>query len=248
MGRFEGKVAIVTGGASGIGAASVRRFADEGAKVVIADIDDAGGAAIAAERNDENVVFVHADVSAGPDWDRIRKLVEERWGRLDVLHSNAFVQIPAPAHLLEESQWDRIVNVNLKSAYLGARTFVDLLTRHQGSMVLTSSVNALVGRRGRPAYAASKAGLSALGRQLAVEYGPDVRVNTVIPGAIFTPPWQEVSLEHRQATERSVPAKRLGWPEEVAAAVAFLASSEASYITGADLVVDGGWTIAKESQ
>jgi len=243
--RFDGCVVVVTGGASGIGAACVRRFADEGATVVVADLDEERGPALAASVADGRAVFVRCDVAQRADWTALRALVLERWNRLDVLHSNAFVQIAAPAHELDEDGWDRMLDVNLKAAYLGAKTFVDLLADANGSIVLTSSVNAYVGRPGRPAYAASKAGLAALGRQLAVEYGPRVRTNTVVPGAIVTPPWDSVADEHRAGTARATAAGRLGEPEEVAAAVAFLASRDASYITGVDLVVDGGWMVVK---
>jgi NAD(P)-dependent dehydrogenase (short-subunit alcohol dehydrogenase family) len=243
--RFDGRVVVVTGGASGIGAACVRRFAQEGASVVIADLDEQRGAAVAGGFADGQAVFARCDVSQRSDWEALRGLVLDRWGRLDALHSNAFVQIPAPAHELEEDAWDRILSVNLKAAYLGTKVLVDLLDEAGGSIVLTSSVNAYVGRPGRPAYAASKAGLSALGRQLAVEYGPNVRANTVVPGAIRTPPWEGVPQDHRSATASATAAARLGEPEEVAAAVAFLASSDASYITGVDLVVDGGWLVVK---
>jgi NAD(P)-dependent dehydrogenase (short-subunit alcohol dehydrogenase family) len=246
--RFEGRAVVVTGGSSGIGAACVRRFAAEGASVLVADIDDERGAAVASEIPDGRAVFVHCDVAGQGDWQRVRELAMQRFGRLDVLHSNAFVQIAAAAHELDEADWDHMLAVNLKATYLGTKVLVDLLAQTGGSLVLTSSVNAYVGRPGRPAYAAAKAGLAALGRQLAVEYGPQVRVNTVVPGAIATPPWDAVSAEHRAASERATAARRLGEPEEVAAAVAFLASGDASYITGVDLVVDGGWLVMKGSQ
>jgi NAD(P)-dependent dehydrogenase (short-subunit alcohol dehydrogenase family) len=244
--RFDGRVVLVTGGASGIGAACARRFADEGASVVVADLDDERGGALAAELG-ERAVYAPCDVARGADWQALRELVVDRFGRLDVLHSNAFVQISAPAHELDDDAWDRMLDVNLKAAYLGTKHLVDLLTEANGAIVLTSSVNAYVGRPGRPAYAASKAGLSALGRQLAVEYGPHVRVNTVVPGAIVTPPWEAVTEDHRAASARATAAQRLGEPEEVAAAVAFLASSDASYVTGVDLFVDGGWMVVKST-
>jgi len=235
----------VTGGASGIGAACARRFAEEGANVAVADIDAERGQALAAEIGPERAVFVPCDVSRGADWEALRDVVLERWARLDVLHSNALLQIKAPAHELEEEDWNRMIDVNLKASYLGAKTLIGPLAQTNGSIVLTSSVNAYIGRPGRPAYAASKAGLSALGRQLAVEYGPRVRVNTVVPGAIVTPPWEAVPEAHRVASAGTTAAGRLGEPEEVAAAVAFLASSDASYVTGVDLVVDGGWMVVK---
>ncbi len=240
-------MALVTGAASGIGEACARRFAAEGAAVLLADVDEAAGAAVAAEIGEERAAFVACDVASIADWRRLREVVLDRWGRLDVLHGNAFVQIPGAAHELEESDWDRVQAVDLKAAFLGAKTFIDLLADTAGSIVLTSSVNALIGRPGRPAYAAAKAGLAGLARQLAVEYGPEVRVNVVIAGAILTPPWRSVPDSRRQASAAGTAAKRLGDPDEVAAAVAFLASDEASYITGVELPVDGGWSIVKDT-
>jgi NAD(P)-dependent dehydrogenase (short-subunit alcohol dehydrogenase family) len=245
--RFEDKVAVVTGGASGIGEACVRRFAAEGAKVAIVDVNEARGRDVASSLGEDRSVFLRCDVSRSGDWHALREVLLERWGRLDVLHSNAFIQIAAPAHELDEDDWDRMLSVNLKAAYLGAKTLIDLLARAQGAIVLTSSVNAFVGRPGRPAYAAAKAGLCALSRQLAVEYGPEVRVNSVVPGAILTPPWEGVPDPHQFASAAGTAAERLGEADEVAAAVAFLASRDASYITGADLVVDGGWSIMKQT-
>jgi NAD(P)-dependent dehydrogenase (short-subunit alcohol dehydrogenase family) len=245
--RFDGLVAVVTGGASGIGEACVRRFAAEGASVVVADVDEKRGRGVAEDVPGGRGTFLRCDVSDGANWETLREHVLERWDHVDVLHSNAFVQVAAPAHELDEADWGRVLDVNLKAAYLGTKALVDLLARANGSIVLTSSVNAYVGRPGRPAYAASKAGLAALGRQLAVEYGPEVRVNTVVPGAIRTPPWEAVPEAHHTATGRATAAARLGEPEEVAAAVAFLASDDASYITGVDLVVDGGWMVVKST-
>lgn len=245
--RFEGRVAVVTGGASGIGAACVQRFAAEGANVVVADLDAERGEATATAAEGERAIFVRCDVAQAADWESLRALVLDRLGRLDVVHHNAFLQIPAAAHELDEGDWDRMLAVNLTAAYLGTRVLVDLLAQSSGAIVLTSSVNAYVGRPRRPAYAASKAGVIALARQLAVEYGPQVRVNTVVPGAIATPAWDHVPAEHRASTARATAAQRLGDPAEVAAAVAFLASSDASYVTGVELVVDGGWMVVKST-
>jgi NAD(P)-dependent dehydrogenase (short-subunit alcohol dehydrogenase family) len=127
------------------------------------------------------------------------------------------------------------------------RTLIGLLQRARGCIVLTSSVHALVGLPGHPAYAAAKGALCALGRQLAVEYGPDVRVNTVLPGPVLTAAWDGISEQAREASVNATVAKRLGDPAEVAAAVAFLASGDASFITGASLVVDGGWSVVRDS-
>jgi NAD(P)-dependent dehydrogenase (short-subunit alcohol dehydrogenase family) len=253
--RFVGQVAVVTGAGSGIGAASARRLVVEGAHVVVADIDKDAGETTTASINEAvsskggpgEAVYAPCDVADGASWDDIRALVEGRWGHLDVLHSNAYTDVAAPAHQLKEDDWERTLSVNLKATYLGARALVDLLGRQQGAIVVTSSVHALIGLPGRPAYAAAKGGLCALVRQLAVEYGPAVRVNAVLPGPIHTPSWRGVSAAGLQASAAATVAKRLGTPEEVAATVAFLASVDASFITGASLTVDGGWSVSKES-
>ena len=151
------------------------------------------------------------------------------------------------AHQLAEEDWDRVLAVNLKAAYLGTRALVNLLQATGGSIVLTSSVHALIGLPSRPAYAAAKGGLTALGRQMAVDYGPAVRVNTVVPGPILTPAWSGATEADKVRTAAATLARRLGQPEEVAAAVAFLGSADASYITGATIVVNGGWSVQKDS-
>lgn len=249
MARFAGQVVVVTGGANGIGAATSRRFAEEGATVLIADVDDLLGALVAEEIRTRwgSADHVHCDVSDAGDWAALRDRVESLGRGLHVLHSNAFYERAAPAHELAQESWDAQIAVTLKGTYLGVATFAPLLGATGGSVVITSSVHALVGLPGHPAYAAAKGGLSALTRQLATEYGPQVRVNAVVPGPIETRAWSAISDEDRARSARSTVLGRLGRPEEVASVVTFLASSESSYVTGANVVVDGGWSVCKDS-
>ena len=247
MTRFAGRTAVVTGAASGIGAATARRLAQEGAAVVVTDVA-AAGEQVSAQINAAGgrAAFVRGDVADEQDWAAVLQAAHV-FGSVQLLVSNAFTHDLAPAHETSRASWDRQLAVNLTGAFLGFRAVLDDLRATRGSAVLVSSVHAHAGLPGHPAYAASKGGLLSLCGQLAVEYGPEVRVNAVIPGPIMTAAWDRVGEEGRRHSAQATAAGRLGRPEEVAAAIAFLGSQDASYVTGASLVVDGGWSVVKDS-
>ncbi|MFJ9246675.1 SDR family NAD(P)-dependent oxidoreductase [Streptomyces sp. NPDC101776] len=236
--RFTGRTAVITGAASGIGAATAVRLAEECAAVVPADIAEELGEAVAERigKDGGRARFVAADVAAA-----------HAFGPVDVLVSNAFTVDVTPAHEMTLPSWQRQLDVNPTGSFLGFRAVLPDLEERRGAVVLTSSVHAHKGIPGHPAYAAAKGALLSLCSQLAVEYGPVVRVNAVVSGPILTAAWDRVPPEERERSIAETALRRFGSPEEVAAAIAFLSADEAAFITGTSLVVDGGWSVVKAS-
>jgi NAD(P)-dependent dehydrogenase (short-subunit alcohol dehydrogenase family) len=246
--RLMNRVAVVTGGAHGIGAACARRLAAEGAAVVISDIDDSSSVAAEITAGGGQATAVVADVADETAWDAVVAVANQRFGMVDILASNAYAAELRPAHETSRASWDRQLAVSLTGTFLGVRACLPDLRQKRGAVVVISSVHALVGLPGHPAYAAAKGGLIALARQLAVEYGPEVRVNSILPGPVLTRSWRDVSDLDRQRTIAATIAGRLGDPADVAASTAFLVSDDASFITGSTLIVDGGWTAFRDSR
>jgi 3-oxoacyl-[acyl-carrier protein] reductase len=253
-GRLEGKVAIVTGADSGIGRATARLFGREGARVVCVDIWESGAPRIdqLIDQDGGQAAFVQGDVTKKEDWQRMVAAALDRFGRLDVLHSNAGGGARGKIHEVSDEAWDRIVQLNLYGLYHGVRAVIPhFLEVGQGNIVFTASTHGLMGRAENAAYCATKAAIVNLTRQMAIDYGPTVRVNCVCPGPIETPRWRGWPPQpnrmddaaRAEAAEAVRALHRIGRPEEVAYAVLFLASDESSYITGHPLVVDGGQTI-----
>ncbi|WP_328477876.1 SDR family oxidoreductase [Streptomyces sp. NBC_00377] len=247
--RFAGRCFVVTGAASGIGAATAHRLAAEGGAVVLVDVmDDAGEETAKAIRSHGGrAVYQHGDVSDETAWAAVVGTARETFGRVSGLVSNAYTVRMGAADAIGRAEWDRQLAVNLTGAFLGFRACLEDLRDTSGSAVFVSSVHALVGMPGRPAYAASKAALTGLMRQLAVEYGDRVRVNAVLPGPVLTRAWDDIGEADRQASAEQTALGRIGRPEEVAGPITFLLSEDASSITGASLVVDGGWSVLKTS-
>jgi 3(or 17)beta-hydroxysteroid dehydrogenase len=254
MARLAGKVALVTGGASGIGAASARRFVAEGAQVVIADIDADRAQALAAELG-EAALAVHLDVTDPSSWQAAMQLVRERDGRLDVLINSAGISVPGDIEAETLEGWHHTQKINADSIFLGCKHGIALMkdTTRAGSIVNLSSTLGLRPQPGFIAYDASKAAVWAVTRAVALhccQKSYPIRVNAVHPGATLTPMMQRYldaapdPAEMMRIFASSHPMNRAGTAEELANAILFLASDEASFITGVSLPVDGGYCAA----
>jgi NAD(P)-dependent dehydrogenase (short-subunit alcohol dehydrogenase family) len=247
--RLAGKVAVVTGGASGIGLATARRFAAEGASVVIGDFNPETGAAAAAEVGG---LFVRVDVTDEQQVDRLFALANETYGSVDIAFNNAGISPPDDDSIetTELPAWQRVQDVNLKSVYLCCRAALRYMVAQQsGSIINTASFVAVLGSAtSQISYTASKGGVLAMSRELGVQFARQgIRVNALCPGPVNTPLLRELFAKDEERAQRRlvhIPKGRFAEPEELAAAVAFLASDDASFITGSTFLVDGGISAA----
>jgi NAD(P)-dependent dehydrogenase (short-subunit alcohol dehydrogenase family) len=243
------KVALITGAASGQGRAAAVLFAQHGADVVVADIDDARARDTVqlVEERGRKAVAVHADVSQRADCDAMIDVTSAAFGRLDILYNNAAIQMSGTLADATEEDWDRTIATNLSAIFWTCRAAIPLMVQDgTGSIISTASVLGLIGSEGYVAYGAAKAGLVALTRQIAVEYGPTIRANVIAPGSIDTPRFRKVA-EEMQDTDgfldgltRVIPLRRLGTADDVASIALFLASDQSSYVSGAIVPADGG--------
>ena len=244
MGKFEGKIALVTGGTSGIGLATAQKFVNEGAYVYITgrrqnELDKA------VNQIGKNVTGVQGDISKLEDLDKLYDLIKQEKGKLDILFANAGIGNFLPLGEITEEQVDRTFDINVKGTIFTVQKALSLFPNKVGSIIVTGSTAGSIGNPAFSVYGASKAALRALVRNWILDLkGTEIRVNVVSPGAILTPAYDELfgdALEGVMENSRdTIPAGKVGTPEEVANAVSFLASDESSYLTGVELFVDGG--------
>lgn len=251
--RVKDKVALVTGAGAGIGKASAILLAREGARVGVADFDAAAAEAttrIIREAGGE-AISIAGDVSAGSDCARMVEAVSARWGRLDILCNIAGIVLGGVLDQTTEEEWNASMNVNLRSIYLCAKHAIPCMKRSGGGTIVNmASVAGLMGVKNRAAYSASKGGVIALTKSMAIDYVEDgIRVNSICPGTVDSPSLQkrlealpDPAAARRDFTGRQ-PMKRFGRPDEIAYAVLFLSSDESSFITGTEIIVDGGMSL-----
>lgn len=249
--KLKGKVALITGGTEGMGFSTAALFLDEGAKVVVTGRSKEKGAKALKElRAHGAVVFVRGDVSKAADAKRMVDTAVRKFGRIDILFNNAGVYLEKLAEDTTEAEWDRVLDINLKGVFLVSKYAVPHMKKQRSGVIVNSSSDAgLVGNRSCPAYCASKGAITIMTKAMALDYAPyGIRVNSVNPGCIDTPMLASEARasgdveKYMKKTNEDHPIGRVGRPEEVAHAVLFLSSDEASFVTGAALSIDGGLT------
>ena len=247
--RLENKVALISGGARGMGAAEARMFAREGAKVVIGDVLDAEGTSAAAEiaESGGDALFVHLDVTHEEDWRSAIGAATSSFGKLDILVNNAGIWRRGRVEDTTVEDWDMILDVNAKGVFLGTKLAIpEMRKAGGGSIINISSTAGLVGGPRSSAYTASKGAVRLFTKATAVQYAQEgIRANSIHPGPIDTPMIQQVwhgEEQSREAALARTPLGRIGTPEDIAYGVLFLASDESSFMTGSELVIDGGST------
>ncbi len=245
--RFQGKSVVVTGGASGIGKATVNQFASDGASVAIADVNPDGQAVAQqiSQETQQEVSFVQADVSKAEDANRLIQEVLHRHGQLDILHNNAGILVVGDVTTIPEADWDRCIDINLKSVYLVSKYAIPAMQQTGGGVIInTASTAGISGGGGYSVYGASKAAIILLTQCMALDFAEhNIRVNAVCPGPTATPMIVSSDADRQSTLERwaqELPIGRAGEPEDTAKAVAYLASDDASFVTGSAFVVDGG--------
>ncbi len=247
--RLEGKVAFISGGARGMGETEARLFAENGAKVAIGDVLEAEGRQVAADISGSggDAMFVPLDVTGEADWERAIAATVERYGRLDVLVNNAGVSGRSMVEDTRVEDWDRVMDINAKGVFLGTRYAIPEMQKvGGGSIINISSQLGLVGTdNSSPQYQASKGAVRIFTKTTAIQYAADgIRANSVHPGPIVTPMTEERRADPatRELMLSRIPLARYGQPIDVAYGVLYLASDESSFVTGSELVIDGGWT------
>ncbi|MGA9770560.1 MAG: glucose 1-dehydrogenase [Blastocatellia bacterium] len=259
-GRVAGKVALVTGAASGIGKATAIALAREGAKVAVTDLNAAGARMSADEIISKagNALSYSLDVTSETDWERVLDNLFETWGRLDILVNNAGISFAKPVSEMTLSEWQRVMAVNLDGVFLGTKHGVSAMRKGTGgSIINVASASGLKASAGASAYCASKAAVRMFSKAVALECAQNddrIRVNTVFPSGVISPMWESMpfwqELKAKAGSDeaawkvmsQAVPLKRFAEPEEIAHAILYLATDEAGFVTGADFVIDGGFT------
>lgn len=245
--RLQNKIAIITGAGFGIGRGIALAFVKEGAKVVVADWSEENGKQTVEQiqKKGGEAIFIKTDVSKVKDVDEMAKICLDKFNHIDILVNNAGIYRSYNLHEMSEENWDEVIDINLKSVFLGSKRVIpEMLKQSKGKIINVASIAGLVGFAQSGAYCASKGGMIALTREMALEYAPKkINVNCIAPGVIKTAMIKDMLADPatKQFLESSTPYPRLGEPEDIAQAAVYLASDESDFVNGEVLVVDGGW-------